>query len=146
MGLDKYYRRSIQGYPKIDHPITSLQKKGVNFLWMLECVVTFQQLKYLLTYAYILKIIDLNKDFKVYTNSYKEGIIGFLMQEGILIYYQSRKLNQHDHHYVTHHLELATILHTLKMWRNYLLGRMFLILKNHRKLRYLSNQTCLNVR
>jgi hypothetical protein len=29
MGISGYYRRFIEGFSKIEHPITSLQKKGV---------------------------------------------------------------------------------------------------------------------
>jgi hypothetical protein len=42
-------------------------------------------------------------------------------------------MNEHEVNYVTHDLELAAIVHTLKMWRHYLLG-----------LRYLFDQTKLN--
>ena len=33
MGLTGYYHRSILEFSKIAYPITSLQKKGVNFMW-----------------------------------------------------------------------------------------------------------------
>jgi hypothetical protein len=45
------------------------------------------------------------------------------MQEGHVICYESRKLNEHEINYVTHDLELDTIVHSLKMWRHYLLSR-----------------------
>jgi len=32
-GLAGYYRRFIEGFSKIAHPITSLQRKGVKFEW-----------------------------------------------------------------------------------------------------------------
>ena len=31
MGLDGYYRKFIEGFSRIVHPITALQKKGVKF-------------------------------------------------------------------------------------------------------------------
>jgi hypothetical protein len=37
MGLVGYYRRFIKGFSKIGCPITSLQKKGVKFIWTSEC-------------------------------------------------------------------------------------------------------------
>jgi hypothetical protein len=73
MGLDGYYRRFIQGFSKIGHPITSLQRKGVKFVWSIECEASFQQLKHLLTNAPILKIADPDKDFLVCTDACKEG-------------------------------------------------------------------------
>jgi hypothetical protein len=38
------------------------------------------------------------------------------MQEGQVINYESQKLNEHEQRYVTHDLDLATIVHALKMW------------------------------
>ena len=32
-----------------------------------------------------------------------------------IVCYESRKLNEHEHNYVTHDLELAIIIHALKM-------------------------------
>jgi hypothetical protein len=47
---------------------------------------------------------------------------------------------------VTHDLELATIVHALKMWRHYLLGRKFVLMTDHYGLRYLFDQPKLNAR
>jgi hypothetical protein len=85
----------------------------------------------------MLKIVDPNKDFLVCTNSYKEGLKGVLMQEGHVFCYESRKLNKGEINYVTHDLELASIVHALKMWRHYLLGRNFVLMTDHNRLSYL---------
>jgi len=69
-----------------------------------------------------------------------------LMQERKLICYESRKLNEHEHKYVTHDLELATILHALKMQRHYLLGRRFVLMIDHCGIKYLFDQPRLNAR
>jgi hypothetical protein len=37
MGLAGYYRRFIEGFSKISHPITSLQKKGIKCEWTTKC-------------------------------------------------------------------------------------------------------------
>jgi hypothetical protein len=144
MGLAGYYRRLIKGFSKIGCPITSLQKKGVKFLWTLECEERFQELKCLLTNAHMLNIADPNKDFLVCTDGCKEGLRGFLMQEDHVICYESRKLNEHEIKYVTHDLELTAIVHSLKMWRHYLLGRRFMLMTYHSALRYLFDQPKLN--
>jgi len=41
MDLAGYYRRFIEGFSRIAHPITSLQKKGVNFECTLDCERSF---------------------------------------------------------------------------------------------------------
>jgi hypothetical protein len=146
MGLVGYYRRFIKGFSKIGFSIASLQKKGVKFIWTLECEEIFQELKYLLKNAPVLKISDPNKDFLVCRYAYKEGFRGVLMQEGHVIFYESIKLNEHEVDYVTHDMELATIVHAIKMWRHYLLGRIFLLMTDYSGLRYLFDQPKLNVR
>ena len=68
------------------------------------------------------------------------------MQEGHVIFYKSRKLNEHEINYVTHDLELAAIMHALKMWRHYLLGRRFLLMTDNCGLRHMFDQPKLNAR
>ena len=47
---------------------------------------------------------------------------------------------------MTHHLELAVIIHALKMWRHYLLGRRFVFMSDHSGLIYLFDQPNMNVK
>jgi hypothetical protein len=93
----------------------------------------------------MLKIADPNKDFLVCTDAYKEGRRGLLMQ-GHVIFYESKKLNEHEVNYVTHDMELDAIVHSLNMWRHYLLGSIFVLMTDHSGLRYLFDQPKLNVR
>jgi hypothetical protein len=79
MGLGGYYRRFIKGFSMIVCPITSLSKKGVKFIWTTKCEERFQERKYLLTHAPMLKITDLDNDFLVCTYACKEGLRGVCM-------------------------------------------------------------------
>jgi hypothetical protein len=45
MGLAGYYRRFIERFSKIAHPITSLKNKGVKFQWTLDCEKSFPTLE-----------------------------------------------------------------------------------------------------
>jgi hypothetical protein len=85
----------------------------------------------------VLNIANPNKDFLVCIDACKEGLGGVLMQEGHVNFYDSRKLNEHEINYVTHDLELVVIVYDLKMWRYYLLGRIFVLMTHHSGLRYL---------
>ena len=89
MGLTGYYRKFIEFFPKIAHPITTLQKKSVRFIWNEECGDSFEKLKYLLITTPILKVVDPSKDFVVCTDASKEGLGGVLTQEGHVIWYGS---------------------------------------------------------
>jgi hypothetical protein len=83
----------------------------------------FQHLKSLLTSAPILRIGDSDEDFVVCTDACKEGLDGVLSQNGHVVCYESRKLKEHGRLYATHDLELAAIVHALKMWQHYLMGK-----------------------
>eukprot|EP00253_Pinus_taeda_P011330 PITA_11330 len=146
MGLAGYYRRFVEGFSRITYPITSLQKKGKIFKWTSECQQSFDRLKHLLTTAPILSIADPNKDYMVCTDASKEGVGGVLMQEGKVIAYESRKLKEHEQRYSAYDLELTAIIHALKMWRHYLLGRKFLLLTDHHSLTHYFSQPTLNAR
>jgi hypothetical protein len=53
------------------------------------------------------------------------------MQDGHVISYKSKKLNEHERNYVTYDLELVAIVHALKMWCHYLLGHRFVLMIDH---------------
>jgi hypothetical protein len=146
MGLAGYYKRFIAGFSKIAHPITSLQRKEKKFQWTEECESSFQRLKQLLTNAPILKIADPNMNYVVCTNACKEGLGGVFSQDGFVIFYESRKLKEYERNYATHDLELETIVHALRKWRHYLMGRRFELRTNQNGLKYLFDQSTLNAR
>ena len=81
MGIAGYYRRFIEGFSKVAHAITSLQRKGIKFKWTSKCEEIFQQLKCLLTSAPVLKVADPKKYFVVCTDACGQGLGGFLMQD-----------------------------------------------------------------
>jgi hypothetical protein len=99
-----------------------------------------------LTTASILKVADPNKNFTVCVDASKEGLGGVLTQEGHVICYESRKLKEHERNYVTHDLELAAVIHALKMWQDYIRGRKFLLLIDNSEVKYLFSQLDLNAR
>lgn len=73
----------------------------------------------------VLKIEDPDKEFILCTYSCKRGIGVVLMQEGQVICYESRKMNEPKHNYVAQDLELEAIIHALNMWGCCLLRRRF---------------------
>ena len=85
MGIAGYYRRFVERFSAIAHPITSLQRKGVKFEWTEKCKNSFDQLKLKLTTAPILKIADPDKEFVVCTDASREGLGGVLLQENSVI-------------------------------------------------------------
>jgi ribonuclease HI len=68
------------------------------------------------------------------------------MQEGRVIAYASRQLRWHELNYSTHDLELAAVVHALKIWRHYLFGQRCDIYTDHKSLKYIFTQSELNMR
>jgi hypothetical protein len=100
----------------------------------------------LLTSAPILRIAYPNEYFVACIDAYKEGLGGVLNQNGFVICYESRKLKENERNYANHDLELASIVHALKKWRHYLMGRRFELRTYHNGLKYLFDQPTLNAR
>jgi hypothetical protein len=146
MSLSGYHRIFIKGFSKVTSPITSLQNKGVKFNWTSKCEEIFQQFKGILTSAPILKIAYPSEYFFVCTDAWKEGLDGVLSQKDHVVGYESIKLKEHERNYATYDLELATIVHALKMWRHYLMGKKFELRIDHYGLKHFFGKPTLNVR
>ena len=68
------------------------------------------------------------------------------MQEGRVVAYASRKLRKHELNYPTHDLELAAVVHALKIWTHYLIRHKCDIYTDHKSLKYIFTQSDLNLR
>ncbi|PUZ56463.1 hypothetical protein GQ55_5G304200 [Panicum hallii var. hallii] len=146
LGLAGYYRRFIENFSKISKPLTSLLEKGVDFSWTEERQKAFEELKKRLTTAPVLTLLDQSKRFTVYCDASRDGLGCVLMQEGRVIAYASRQLRRHELNYPTHDLELAAVVHALKIWRHYLFGQRCDIYTDHKSLKYIFTQSELNMR
>jgi hypothetical protein len=119
--LAGYYRRFIKGFSKISKAMTELLEKDRKLEWTPTCEASFQELKKRLTTAPILVMPDMEKSFSIYCDASGQGLGSVLMQDGHLVVYASQQLRKHEVHYVTHDLELASVVHALKIWRHYLM-------------------------
>jgi hypothetical protein len=146
LGLAGYYRRFIKDFSKIAKPMMKLLKKNKAFEWTKECQASFEELRKRLTSAPVLVLPDLAKKFNIYCDASHQGLGCVLMQEGQVLCYASRQLRKHEENYPTHDLELAAAVHTLKIWRHYLIGRRCEIYSDHKSLKYIFTQNGLNLR
>ena len=97
--------------------------KGAKFEWSQKCQDIFDKIKHLLTTTHILKLVDSYKEFIIYMENCKEGLGGVLLQEGHVVSYDSRKIKDHEKNYRPDDLKLDAIIHALKMWYHYFLGK-----------------------
>jgi hypothetical protein len=146
LGMAGYYRRFIPDFSKVAKPITELLKNQTKFILSPECEKAFRILKKSLTTAPVLAQPDIEKPFDVYCDASGIGLGCVLMQKGRVIAYASRQLKRHEEHYPTHDLELAAVVHALKIWRHYLLGNTCHIYTDYKSLKYIFTQSELNMR
>jgi hypothetical protein len=146
LGLAGYYRRFIPDFSRIAKSMTELLKKGVKFEWSQKCEDAFHTLRQHLTTAPVLAQPDNTKSFDVYCDASGTGLGCVLMQDNRVIAYASRALRPHEQNYPTHDLELAAVVHALKIWRHYLMGAHCNIYTDHKSLKYIFTQADLNMR
>jgi hypothetical protein len=146
LGLAGYYKRFIEGFSKIVKPLTSLLEKRKEFKWDEACQKCFDKLKEMLTTAPILIMTNIHKGFDVYCDASHLGLGWVLMQEGKVIAYASRQLRKHEKNYPMHDLELAVVVHALKIWRHSMIGNKCKIFTDHKSLKYIFTHKVLHLR
>ena len=145
LGLASYYRRFIRSFATIASPMTALTEKGRPFIWDDKCQVAFETLKQRLTESPILAYPsqDLKCDFILDTDASDTGVGAVLsqVQGGVerVIAYASKTLNPSQRRYCTTYRELLAVVLFIKQFRQYLLGRHFLVRTDHSSLRWLTN-------
>lgn len=86
------------------------------------------------TSAPILQVTEMDKDFIACTDASKQGLGAVLMQDRGVIAYASRKLKPHEELYATYDLELVIVVLALMIWRHYLIGRSFMLKRDHQSI------------
>jgi hypothetical protein len=89
---------------------------------------------------------DMEKPFLIYCNASGQGLGCVLMQDDHVVAYASRQLREHDEKYLTHDLELAAIVHALKIWRYYIMCKRCEFYLHHKSLKYIFTHPDLNLR
>ncbi|GJX73592.1 putative reverse transcriptase domain-containing protein [Tanacetum coccineum] len=95
LGLAGYYRRFIEGFPKIAKPMTELTQKNQKFNWGEEQETSFQLLKQKLCDAPILALPEVSDDFVVYCDASIKGLGVVLMQRMKCVVFTDHKSLQH---------------------------------------------------
>ncbi|KAL0293701.1 UNVERIFIED_CONTAM: Transposon Ty3-I Gag-Pol polyprotein [Sesamum angustifolium] len=146
LGLAGNYKRFVKDFSVVAKPLTNLLKKNAPFNWNDKCAQSFEKLKKRLTSAPILALSSGDGGYVVYTDASRQELGCVLMQHGKVIAYASRQLRPHEMNYPTHDLELAAIVHALKIRRHYLYGETFQIFTDPKSLKYIPTQKELNLR
>jgi ribonuclease HI len=88
---------------------------------------------------------DLQKGFDFYCDVCGQGL-GCVLMQGHVIAYASHQLWKHELNYPTHDLELAAVVHALKIWKHYIMGTKCQVYTDQKSLKYTFTQKDLNLR
>ena len=143
LGLAGYYRRFVPRFAAIASPLHALVGKGGSFTWSEEAQRSFDQLKSALTSPPILAMPMDSGGFILDTDA-ANGTIGAVLsqiQDGQerVIAYASRRLDRREMNYCVTRKELLAVVHFLRYFRQYLLGREFRIRTDHSALTWLKH-------
>lgn len=141
VGLCQYYRRFVPKFSEIAAPLHALTKKGAAFNWTPECQTAFDHLKASLIGADVLALPDDEGQFILDTDASDSAIGAVLSQvqngEERPVCYASQLYDKHQRNYNVTRKELLALVTFVKKFRQYLLGRHFVIRTDHAALTWL---------
>jgi hypothetical protein len=80
---------------------------------------------------------DMEKPFSIYCDASGQGLGCVLIQDGHVVAYDSQQLRNHEAPYLTHDLVLTAVVHSLKIWRHYLVRKRCELYTYHKSLKYI---------
>jgi hypothetical protein len=121
LGLASYYHKFIKNFAKITTPSTNLLKKSSGtYEWDEACNEAFETLKGILVKVSVLKLPDFDKYFEIHSDASNFAMGGVLMQDGRLVAFESKKLNETERRWPTHDKEMWAVIHYFKSWGHYI--------------------------
>ena len=144
LGLVGYNRKMVPAFAEIALPLTRLTKKNAKFLWGSEQQTAFLKLKQCLISPPILGFpLESGGSFVIDTDAsgYAIGCVLSQYQDNMerVIAYGSHTLNVAQQNYCTTKRELYSVVYFLQHYKQYLLGRRFILRTDHAPLLWLCN-------
>ena len=141
IGLCSYYRRFIKDFAKTAKPLHALTAKYARFQWTPECQAAFEELKNKMITA---SVIAFPRDDDIYIldcdASLKSiGAVLSQIQDGVerVISYASCLYSKTESNYCVTKRELLAVVYFCKYYKQYLLGRNFIVRTDHSALTWL---------
>lgn len=128
LGLTNFYNRLTDRYAEKTQPLLQLLKKGNAFKWTQKTEQHFNRVKRLFLETVVLQHPDPNKQFYLQTDASDYALGGQLFQldnNGHIgvIAFTSRTFKGAEVNYYTTEKELLSIVHCLRKYRMYILGK-----------------------
>lgn len=139
LGLSGYYRKFVKNYAKHADPLIKLTRSEEKFIWTNNQQAAFDKLKAKLIKAPILAYPDFNRPFTLFTDASSIGLGAVLSQtfddnKERVIAYWSETLTPGQRNWSATERESLAMLHAVKNFRYFLLGRKFQLVVDHKSL------------
>ena len=145
LGLTNFFRKFIENYSEIAHPLSELTSEKVKFVWTETEEMAFNKLKKCLISPQILRHPQSDRPFKLLVDASKKGCGAILIQSDehgrdYAIAYHSRKLKDAETRYPSYDLELLSLVEAVEHFKSYLLSAPFTIFVDCCPLKHLMTQ------
>ena len=141
IGLCSYYRKFVQGFAGIAQPLHALTKKHAKWVWDPTCQAAFEELKEKLTSTPVMTLPQDDGTYILDTDASKHhiGAVLSVVIDGMerVVCYGSRLYAKAEMNYCITRKELLAIVYFTKLYKQYLLGRKFVIRTDHAALLWL---------
>ena len=142
LGLPNFYRKFIKDFAKMQVPLNNLLKKETKWNWTQECEESFLSLKKAICSYPILRQVDPNLQFVLYTDASGFALGAVLMQIDLndnlyMVACFSRVLKGAEIHYGTTDKECLGIAFGIKESSVYLQGKHFILKTDHWALKWM---------
>ena len=141
LGLCSYYRRFVKGFSEIASPLHRLAGKNVPLIWALKCQQAFEELRLALTTTPVLAMPPDENTYIFDTHASHHAIGAVLSQvqagKERVITYASRTYSKAKVNFCTTRQEILAVVHFVKQFKQYLLGRESVIRTDHAALTWL---------
>ncbi|GJS31733.1 reverse transcriptase domain-containing protein [Tanacetum coccineum] len=141
LGHADFYQRFIQDFSKIAQPMTHLLEKESSFIFLKECMESFEFLKNKIIEAPILVAPDWDLPFKIMCDA-SEFAVGAVLGQRKKNYFQpvhyaSQTLSDAQTHYTTTEKELLAMVYAFEKFQSYLVLYKTIVYTDHSALKYL---------
>ena len=144
MGSIYSLHKHLPSLAETSAPLRPLLSKKNGFVWTNECQVAFETLKKQVANIVELKHFDVHKDIRTVCDASHNGLGAVLEQLGAEewrhISFASRLWNAAQKKYSTKKLEMLAVVCGSEYFRNYIFGRKFTVVTNHKALVSLLNR------
>ena len=138
LGLFNYYSKFVKNSAMILSPLYDLLQKDTPWIWSSKCEEAFQNCKNALTSDALLVHYNEKLDLRLACDASPSGL-GAVLSHVVNgterpIAYASRTLSKAERNYSQIEKEAASIIFGIKKFNQYLFGRKFLLITDHRPL------------